>query len=205
MNCMLPPAAWLNTERMSDPLSAWKSMADCWNTWGAAWTAPWSTWTALPAQPWTATMQGSLPWWLAPWTFPTTWWATTTLSTGPLQSFSSGSNGSRGSGGAALEAAEVALPLVARIEPAAENLDDLTRIEGIGPKIAEILKSGGIHTFAELAHTAVPRLQALLEAAGPRYRLARPDTWSEQAGLLARGDEAGFAALAAALRGGVRG
>jgi predicted flap endonuclease-1-like 5' DNA nuclease len=105
----------------------------------------------------------------------------------------------------AVEAAAVTTLLPgARIEPAAATPDDLTRIEGIGPKIAEILKSGDIRTFAELAHTAVPRLLALLEAAGPRYRLARPDTWSEQAGLLARGDEAGFAALAAALRGGVR-
>ncbi|MBK6714893.1 MAG: hypothetical protein IPG57_07290 [Burkholderiales bacterium] len=199
MNCMLPPAAWLNTERMNDPLSAWKSMADHWNTWGAAWTAPWSTWAALPAQPWTATLQGSLPWWLAPWAFPTSWWATTTVSSAPVQPASSGSTG------VAVEAAAVTTLLpVARIEPAAATPDDLTRIEGIGPKIAEILKSGDIRTFAELAHTAVPRLLALLEAAGPRYRLARPDTWSEQAGLLARGDEAGFAALAAALRGGVR-
>jgi predicted flap endonuclease-1-like 5' DNA nuclease len=195
MNCMLPPAAWLNTERMNDPLSAWKSMADYWSTWGAAWTAPWSTWTALPAQPWSATLNGSLPWWMAPWAFPTTWWVTTTVSPAAAQPVP---------GSSVVEATAVTVPTVERITHSAAVADNLTRIEGIGPKIAEILKSGGIRTFAELANTAVPRLQALLEAAGPRYRLARPDTWSEQAGLLARGDEAGFAALAAALRGGVR-
>jgi predicted flap endonuclease-1-like 5' DNA nuclease len=201
MNCMLPPAAWLSIERLNDPSTAWKNMAEYWNIWSAPWMAPWSTWTALPSQPWTATLNGSLPWWLSPWTLPTTWWATTTVSTEPVPPISSSSVGSSG---AVVEAAAVTVPPVARIERPTSAADNLTRIEGIGPKIAEILKSGGIRTFAELTDTAVPRLQALLKAAGPRYRLARPDTWSEQAGLLARGDEAGFAALAAALRGGVR-
>lgn len=82
--------------------------------------------------------------------------------------------------------------------------DDLTRIEGIGPRIAEKLAQAGITTYAGLAATAPERLKAVLAKAGPRFRLARPQTWPEQAALLAAGEEAAFAALTAELRGGVR-
>ncbi|MEX8495352.1 helix-hairpin-helix domain-containing protein [Sphaerotilus sp.] len=83
-------------------------------------------------------------------------------------------------------------------------IDDLTRIEGIGPKIALKLGEAGITAFAALAATPVERLEALMASAGARFKLARPQTWPEQATLLAAGDEAGFAALAARLKGGVR-
>lgn len=82
--------------------------------------------------------------------------------------------------------------------------DDLVRLEGIGPKIAERLQAAGIRTFAELANTPVARLEAVLAEAGPRFRLAAPQTWPEQAALLAAGDEAGFAALTAKLTAGRR-
>ncbi len=71
---------------------------------------------------------------------------------------------------------------------AAPRQDDLTVIEGIGPKIASILQSAGITTYAQLAETDAERLRAILEAAGSRYRLANPATWSEQAALAASGD-----------------
>lgn len=82
--------------------------------------------------------------------------------------------------------------------------DDLTRIEGIGPRIAALLRQDGITGYAALAAAPADRLEAVLAAAGPRFRLAQPATWPEQAALLAAGDEAGFAALAARLKGGVR-
>jgi predicted flap endonuclease-1-like 5' DNA nuclease len=66
--------------------------------------------------------------------------------------------------------------------------DDLTRVEGIGPKIAEILAAGGINSFGQLAEMRVDSLQEMLTAAGGRYRLANPGTWPEQARLAARGD-----------------
>lgn len=81
--------------------------------------------------------------------------------------------------------------------------DDLTRIEGIGPQIARLLIADGIRRFDELAVAKVRRLQAVLDAAGPRFALAKPGTWPRQAALLAKGDEAAFAALTRALRGGV--
>lgn len=63
--------------------------------------------------------------------------------------------------------------------------DDLTVIEGIGPKIAEVLRSNGIRTLTELSHKTAPEISALLEAAGPRYKLANPSTWPMQADLAA--------------------
>lgn len=64
---------------------------------------------------------------------------------------------------------------------------NLQKIEGIGPKIAGILNAHGIHTFADLAEAAVEELQQCLEEAGPRYRLANPETWPAQARLVAAG------------------
>lgn len=72
-------------------------------------------------------------------------------------------------------AAEAALP-----EP-----DDLTRIEGIGPKISSVLQEAGIATYAQLAETEVSRLTEILESSGSNFRLAVPDTWPEQASLAA--------------------
>ena len=66
--------------------------------------------------------------------------------------------------------------------------DDLTRIEGIGPKIAGILAEAGITTYAALAATPVERLRELLDAAGPRFRMHDPTTWPEQAHLAASGE-----------------
>lgn len=80
--------------------------------------------------------------------------------------------------------------------------DDLTVIEGIGPKIAGILNSNGIHTFAQLANVSVEALQAALDQAGPRYRLADPGTWPEQAALAAAGDAEALQALQESLKGG---
>jgi predicted flap endonuclease-1-like 5' DNA nuclease len=73
-------------------------------------------------------------------------------------------------------------------EPAAGK-DDLTQIKGIGPKIAEMLNEAGIHTFAQLADTDVAQLQAIMDAAGPRYsRLADPAAWVSEAKQRMAGD-----------------
>ncbi len=69
----------------------------------------------------------------------------------------------------------------------ATKLNDLKVIEGIGPKIEEHLKNGGIKTWEDLANAQQSRLQQILTDAGPRYRLAVPDTWPEQAALAAKG------------------
>ena len=64
---------------------------------------------------------------------------------------------------------------------AAATPDDLTRINGIGPKVASLLNETGLTTFAQLAQTDVSQIKAILERAGSRYRLLDPTTWPEQA------------------------
>lgn len=67
-----------------------------------------------------------------------------------------------------------------------KGADDLEIIEGIGPKIAELLNQAGVHRFYELARMRAEQIQQILDAAGANFKLARPDTWPEQAELAAR-------------------
>lgn len=86
----------------------------------------------------------------------------------------------------------------------ATRTDDLTRIEGVGPKVAGLLIDGGIRSFAELADTPSSRLARILADAGPNFRLADPGSWPEQALLAERGEWEALDRLQAQLRGGVR-
>ena len=61
------------------------------------------------------------------------------------------------------------------------NLKELQAIEGIGPKISQVLADQGIPNLSALAQTQVDRLQEILSEAGARYKLADPSTWPEQA------------------------
>ncbi len=85
-----------------------------------------------------------------------------------------------------------------------DGSDDLELIEGIGPKIAELLKAAGIDTFDALAKAPVEKVQEVLEAGGNKFNLAKPETWAEQAALAAAGDWAAFDKLTRELVGGVR-
>jgi ribosomal protein L30 len=80
--------------------------------------------------------------------------------------------------------------------------DDLTKIEGIGPKIAEVLQAAGVHTFNDLAARDIDNLTEILQAAN--LRLAAPDTWAEQAQLAAAADWDGLKQLQDQLKGGRR-
>ena len=71
--------------------------------------------------------------------------------------------------------------------PAAGKADDLTRIEGIGPKIAELLQQAGIASFAALAKAEVERLRGILSDGGSRFAAHDPATWPQQAALAAAG------------------
>ena len=86
--------------------------------------------------------------------------------------------------------------------PKAAKADDLTIVEGVGPKIAEILVNAGIVTFADLAKADVTKIEELLAAAGSNYNTAVPTTWPEQAQLAADGKFEELEALKAALDGG---
>ncbi|MCB0751200.1 MAG: 30S ribosomal protein S2, partial [Ignavibacteriae bacterium] len=65
--------------------------------------------------------------------------------------------------------------------------DDLTKVEGIGPKISEILSTAGFPTFATLAEADVEKLREVLAEAGSRYKSHDPETWPAQAKLAAEG------------------
>lgn len=62
-----------------------------------------------------------------------------------------------------------------------------TIIEGIGPKIASILKKEGIQSFEQLAKVDVDSLKTILAKAGKRYTMHDPTTWGQQAELAAAG------------------
>lgn len=85
------------------------------------------------------------------------------------------------------------------IEPE-EREDDLTLIEGIGPKINSILKMSGIKTFQKLSETKPEDIRAMLNQAG--IRLGNPSTWPEQANLAAQGKLDDLKALQDSLKGG---
>lgn len=66
--------------------------------------------------------------------------------------------------------------------------DDLKKIEGIGPKIEEILNSSEVTTFAALAATSVETIREWLAAAGGRFAAHNPATWPKQADMAAKGN-----------------
>lgn len=80
--------------------------------------------------------------------------------------------------------------------------DDLTKIEGIGPKIAGLLNAGGIVTFDDLSVAKVTALKSILDAAGSRYKLHDPSTWPNQSALAAKGSWDALKKLQDELNGG---
>jgi large subunit ribosomal protein L17 len=92
-------------------------------------------------------------------------------------------------GGKKEGAADTAAPVKAKAESAAvvAEGDDLKLIEGVGPKIADLLINGGISTFAQLAASTPEAIQEILDAAGSQYNIHNPSTWPAQAQLAADG------------------
>jgi large subunit ribosomal protein L27 len=66
--------------------------------------------------------------------------------------------------------------------------DDLTKVEGIGPKIKEILWEAGVMTFGDLAGKSADEVKSILLEQGSRYNRFDPTTWPQQAKLAADGD-----------------
>ncbi len=79
--------------------------------------------------------------------------------------------------------------------------DDLTIIEGIGPKISRVLQAAGITTFGQLAQADISRLEEILRA-DKNLKLANPRSWPAQARLAAAGDWPGLQSLQNTLRAG---
>ncbi len=80
--------------------------------------------------------------------------------------------------------------------------EDLTIVEGIGPKIAMLLNQYGIQTYRQLAGTDVIRLKEILQSAGPQLAMHNPGTWPSQANLAANGEWDTLKSLQDFLKGG---
>lgn len=85
-----------------------------------------------------------------------------------------------------------------------KNADDLTVIEGIGPKINDLFKNAGLKTFAQVAAASVPQMRKILDDGGPRFRIANPATWAQQAGLAAANKWVELKKLQDELSGGLK-
>lgn len=91
----------------------------------------------------------------------------------------------------------------AKAKPAAApKADDLTIIEGIGPKIAELLVAAGIVSFADLAKAKPAAIKTILDAAGKKFQMHDPATWPKQAALARDGKSAELTKLQEKLKGG---
>jgi large subunit ribosomal protein L21 len=78
--------------------------------------------------------------------------------------------------------------------------DDLTRIEGIGPKVSKALSTAGISTFEALSNATVEDIEKILTDAG--LKMMDATTWPEQARLAAQGDWEALQKLQENLSGG---
>jgi predicted flap endonuclease-1-like 5' DNA nuclease len=74
------------------------------------------------------------------------------------------------------------------------SADDLTRIKGLGPKIAAVLAELGVTSFAQIASWTEQDVAAIDAQLGRFSGRITLDQWIAQAQMLAAGDEAGFAA-----------
>lgn len=82
----------------------------------------------------------------------------------------------------AVPAEKITLPSGQKVK-----MNDLKFVEGIGPKIEELLHNAGIMTWEQLANTEVEKLKEVLAEAGSRYQMHDPATWAKQAELAATG------------------
>ena len=66
--------------------------------------------------------------------------------------------------------------------------DDLKIVEGIGPKIEDLLHKAGIYSWESLAESSPDRIRGILDQAGNDYAMHDPSSWPQQAGLAAAHD-----------------
>ena len=104
---------------------------------------------------------------------------------------------------APMPVAETVVEVSTAAEPALtaeQSDDDLTRLTGIGPKLAEAMKAAGICTYAQLTTMSVEDVSQALAGSNIRYNKASAESWAEQATLAAAGDWKGLKAHQAALK-----
>jgi len=80
--------------------------------------------------------------------------------------------------------------------------DDLKIIEGIGPKVEEVMNKAGITTFEQLSSTSPATLLEILKNAGQSFQMLDPDSWPAQAKLARMGKWQELELLKGKLNGG---
>ena len=80
--------------------------------------------------------------------------------------------------------------------------DDLKIVDGIGPKIEELLFNAGVTTYGQLAATSVQQLKDILADAGARFAMHDPGTWPSQANLAANDQWDALKSIQGFLKGG---
>ena len=80
--------------------------------------------------------------------------------------------------------------------------DELTKIEGIGKKTAELLQTQNIVSFTDLSKASVKKLKTILENGGSKFKMFDPTSWPKQAKLAAAGKWDELKKLQAELKGG---
>lgn len=78
--------------------------------------------------------------------------------------------------------------------------DDLSRLSGIGPKLAEAMNAAGVTSYAQIATMDTEALTQALAGCTVRYSKAAAETWAAQAKLAMAGDWAGLKAYQASLK-----
>ncbi len=80
--------------------------------------------------------------------------------------------------------------------------NDLTIIEGIGPKVQSILNSHNIYSFSDLVQTTTDSMRQILKT--HKLSMIDPTTWAEQAHLVIENKMDELKALQVELKGGKR-
>lgn len=65
--------------------------------------------------------------------------------------------------------------------------NDLTVVEGIGPKIQELFHNHNVRTWRELSECSVEKCQQVLDSGGENFKIHNPGTWPKQAKLAYEG------------------
>ena len=69
---------------------------------------------------------------------------------------------------------------------ATKKASDFTKIDGIGPKVAQVLLDAGIQSYSDLSKKKKKDLTAILAKAGKRFSNFDPTNWPTQAKQLAK-------------------
>ncbi len=68
------------------------------------------------------------------------------------------------------------------------EINDLKKVEGIGPKIESLLNAAGVFSWSRLSVTSPAFIKDVLIAAGDRFKMHDPESWPLQAGMAAAGE-----------------